>query len=310
MSQLSPNPQAARAIARRREERALKLLYEQGGAVSAQLGRHMYGPAFRPSHHNHLSVLRRLRRRGLVAFITTPLGPRLYYLTPLGHAAVAEQVAPDHRLPRASFHSGRSPVTLAHDLGVLDLRLAVENRKLEFISEKILRAAWGKQAGPKLPDGLIGLPSSYSYWPYRVPVALEYEYSPRSRLRRLLMLAAGEAIIGRRVAAVVVVTRPATVEAWKTTVDQARREPVFRILGTGGWKQVRLDTSLLRFWAFCTPESLISLLEYEGLRLARRSQGTAEWPWESYSPWLAHRQLNTIMPTPGADPRATSWVLA
>lgn len=288
---LCPSPQASRALARIREAAALRLLYEQGGATSAQLGRYMYGNAFKPQTHNHLTVIRRLRRRGLIAFITTTLGVRLYYLTPLGHAEMADLVEPDYRLPRTDFRSGRSSVTLAHDLGVLGLRLAVEECGLSFVSEKTLRTAWGSKAAPKVPDGLIGIPSAYPYWPHKVPIALEFEHSPRSITRRLLMLSAGEKIIGKRVAAVIVVARQSAVDGWRSAIDQARQRPVFEVMGAGGRRRVKLDVALLRFWSFCVPEALPGLLnEGDGLRLARRSEGVAEWPWDCYLPWLSLRE--------------------
>lgn len=289
-SRLSSNPQAAIKVARRRELSCLIFIYEQGIATADQLGMHIFGARLNLQNKYHLTLVRRLRKRQLVSYFTsTATRKRVFYLTNHGADMLLNMWGDtDHWIPHVDYHAPRAGLTIAHHLAVNDIRIDAEQNGFDFISERIVRAVWGADI-PKVPDAILGIPSHIGYWPDRIPIALEYENSARSNDRRMLMLYAGEKIIGKRVGGIVVVSKPATVRIWKKTFISGTKTPTASVLGRRGKKIIRLNSNLFRFWSTSTPESLDT--ELAKIRIAHLSEGQASTVWSIYSPWLGIRDI-------------------
>jgi hypothetical protein len=287
---LMSSPQESISIARKREFACLVFIYEQGMATADQIGQHVLGTQFNPQNKYHLTLVRRLRKRQLIAYFTSPATRRrVFYLTNYGADMLLNSWGDaDHWIPHVDYHAPRAGSSIAHHLMVNDLRINSEHEGIDFISERIIRKVWGDDI-PKIPDGLLGIPSHMRYWPDRIPVALEYENSARSKDRRFLMLYAGEKIIGKRVGGIVIVSKPATLRIWKQTFILGTQTPTISVLGKRGKKTIRLNTNLFRFWYTSTPESLHT--ELAKIRIAHFSEGQASNVWSLYSPWLGIRDI-------------------
>lgn len=292
-AKLSSSPREAWTISRTREIYALLFLYEQGIATSKQIGQFVMRAAFNPRCKYHHLLMRRMHERRLVAYISSPAVPdRVYFLTDNGSALLLEKWGcGDYWIPHVDFHSGRSGTTTAHHLAVNDIRIKCMECGYDFISERTIRAAWGKEFS-KIPDALIGIPSVIGYWPSTIPIALELENSSRSENRRLQMIGRTENLIGKRVAGILVVGKKGVVGTWRKTLKRAKERQAYTLLDKRGLNSHHFSSKLLRFWSVTTIDKLHETLS--SIRTAYLPEGIAPFSWEMYSPWLELRRLRLI----------------
>jgi hypothetical protein len=282
-----PSPKYAKAKGREHEIKMLGLLYEEGCATASKLGQFVFGIKFNPRHSFHHRIIRRLGTAQQIASFSGPLRERLFYITREGAARIKDEggIAAENYLGSVDYHSGRSGLTILHNLGVLDCRIRLEDSDCKWIPKSIIQAAWQQNNVhiKAIPDALVGRESDLDFWPYKIPFALEFERSSKSRKDRYLKIFRGESLLGNRVAGVIIVTRQSQVDLWLQTLDELSFNPQFEILTRKGKTKLSVSPLHLRFWKITTLEKLAGAVDSAR---AAHTDGITPFPWDSYRPWL------------------------